>query len=786
MKKIFTIFFTLIVGTMLLTACQPKNSSEVSNTLTPTPENTVSPTTDATETLMPPDITPTPTVNVVAENTLTTAGEKITLGIIDSKLYITYLGTVNSDVNMIAEKSQFSLPKYGVSGWSASEWTFISDEKIKGKIINEVKTDGVIYHFEEQNRNLKLRVYCLVRPDVNGAFEFYTELENMNDSEIRMVPAKFASFNVSTPNYEKTNIVKISQESRQAEGFIQPPDEQPYVDGPGIYITPMGPFNMDTDYVTEITGRDREDKFLSYYLDHNSENGLFVALEWTHGRVSSKRTGMNSMEFAVDMDIDGSFSTIVHAGETFVFPSTYIMPYDGNVDNGSNKFKSWFFDCKVQPELRNNENEPFTQIDQVCMQYPLISEIGFESVKWDYGWWTYHGHAWPYSYEGSWIVRRGDALAAIANVGCENLAQYGAFLKRNGVNFTVYILLHDMHDMDGNVTDEMGEFNSITHPEWFINQYGNNDPMYADLGDVNCVAYLKDAMYHFFADNNVTTWRSDFDPIPFVSDKKNRHDSNGSDVMYWNTKGFTEIIDYLYENVEGFRYECCSLGGNLKDLYMATKAIIFNCDDSANYLSLRTSFYDSSYIIHPSQLQQPANIDFANTDFWPYIDPAYTIPTPDADESYDFHQTMIDMGLRSTFLGVPHWCSWSNSRSYDEYYKKYIPMYKEKIRPLVRHGELYHILPRPDGKNWDGIMYADPDSNNEIKGAVFLFKPSAEVNEIYNVVFEGLNEDTVYSLTFEDRPEQNCTATGKALMTEGLDVEIEYIGSEIIWITEAK
>lgn len=115
MKKIFTIFFTLIVGTMLLTACQPKNSSEVSNTLTPTPENTVSPTTDATETLMPPDITPTPTVNVVAENTLTTAGEKITLGIIDSKLYITYLGTVNSDVNMIAEKSQFSLPKYGVS-----------------------------------------------------------------------------------------------------------------------------------------------------------------------------------------------------------------------------------------------------------------------------------------------------------------------------------------------------------------------------------------------------------------------------------------------------------------------------------------------------------------------------------------------------------------------------------------------------------------------------------------------------------------------------------------------
>ena len=83
-------------------------------------------------------------------------------------------------------------------------------------------------------------------------------------------------------------------------------------------------------------------------------------------------------------------------------------------------------------------------------------------------------------------------------------------------------------------------------------------------------------------------------------------------------------------------------------------------------------------------------------------------------------------------------------------------------------------------------MYADPDSENEIKGVVVLFKPSAEVSDTYNVVFEGLYEDTVYQLTFEDRPEQNCTATGADLMTNGLDVEIKYIGSEMIWITEAE
>ena len=119
-------------------------------------------------------------------------------------------------------------------------------------------------------------------------------------------------------------------------------------------------------------------------------------------------------------------------------------------------------------------------------------------------------------------------------------------------------------------------------------------------------------------------------------------------------------------------------------------------------------------------------------------------------------------------------------------YEIYENGYKEKIRPLVREAELYHILPRPDGVNWDGIMYADPDSANEIKGVVFLFKPSADVENVKNIVFDGLDESTVYQLTFEDRPEQNCTATGADLMTKGIDVEIKYVGSEIIWITKAE
>ena len=86
--------------------------------------------------------------------------------------------------------------------------------------------------------------------------------------------------------------------------------------------------------------------------------------------------------------------------------------------------------------------------------------------------------------------------------------------------------------------------------------------------------------------------------------------------------------------------------------------------------------------------------------------------------------------------------------------------------------------------NWDGVMYADPDSANEIKGAVFLFKPSEQAEDIKVVKFDGLDPAKTYKLTFEDRPEQNTTASGKELMEKGIAVSIKSVGSEIIWITE--
>lgn len=140
--------------------------------------------------------------------------------------------------------------------------------------------------------------------------------------------------------------------------------------------------------------------------------------------------------------------------------------------------------------------------------------------------------------------------------------------------------------------------------------------------------------------------------------------------------------------------------------------------------------------------------------------------------------------------GAFHTAKWGGTFSDEElsYWAHNIKgIYNKKLKPLIREGDLYHILPRPDGENWDGLEYVDADTDREIKGVVMLWKPTNKEGETKTVKLRGLMADVSYQLTFEDRPEQNRVMTGAELMETGLTVTISGdVGSEMIWLTEAK
>lgn len=700
---------------------------------------------------------------------------KIGLDAQDDKLFVTELSTLKTGENRICEKSEYALPRLFSLGalFVRASWKFDRAELYEGKE-NGVPVVGAEYFFQSRCGRFALRVRCIARAGIDGPFEFRTRIDNLSDKTARIYPGSFASFTFA-PDYDGDELVTVKKESGMSEGYTHYDGQR--FEGGGIYREKLASGKKYTTWVNTLQNFNESGYLPMAFID-GGDRGVYTALEWPSGELLTK-CGRAGVSVSADLDCVTEskrvFSTRVGAGETFSFPAVYLGVYDGSLDEGSNVFKKWFFVCKAPTVLRENADEPLTQMD---FQSGLDT-YGIEAVKWDYGWWSADALGGWETLEGSWILRDPDYIGAIGEYGCDTIAEFGALAKSQGKSLTAYVLLHDTLDADGNPTDKYGEFNSKTHPDWFSDRniadgMGNS----ADLGSAECVEYLKTALSDFFINNNVTTWRSDFEPICYSSDKENRHDADGTDAQYWCSVGFGELADSLYENVPGFRYESCSSGGSMKDLFTATKAVVINCDDSANYAGMRATFYDSSYVIHPAQLQMPCNADFANPDmelFYPKADKGGM-----SDEA--FRDAMLDMGFRTQCLGAPMFSSWTGTLMTD-YYAEYAEMYKTKLRPLIRGGGLYHILPRPDGVHWDGVQYADKDADGGIKGAAFLFKPSAEAGDSVRVTFRGLDENARYTLRFEDRPEQNISASGGELMTGGIDVTItDAVGSEIVWI----
>lgn len=708
-----------------------------------------------------------------SEAFLRSADETVILSAADGGLKIVSLYLHGSRNEYIGTPSEFSLPQFvEIAGRKTRiAWEFEKITESDGTD-NGTEYKTVDFHYTYGN-SLELTVSAVARHSLNGPFEFRSVIKNSADDEVRIIPEKFASFEAPLEG----QLISVKKESGYAEGY-KSKDGIEY-NGSGIYSTDVKK-GANVIAWTNVYQNYNVNGYLPMIYQVTERGGLYCALEWSSGRVTAA-AGDTSVRFAVDMDYvsenNDRFSTLVNPGDEIALPSVYIGAFDGSLDNGSNIFKRWFFECKAPSALRDNPMEPLSQMD---MQTG-VETYGVESIKWDYGWWSSEESVFPWkTLEGSWILRSEAYKGVLAGYGCNGLPDFGELCKSKGLNWTAYVLLHDTLDSAGRPTDEFGEFNSLSHPEWFSNRVVSDGMgQSCDLGNEECVEYLKTAMADFFKTNGINTWRSDFEPICYSSDLENRHDSYGDDVMYWCTVGFNDLLSSLYENVPGFRYECCSSGGGLKDLNSARYAVSINTDDSGQYLGMRMTFYDSSYVIHPAQLQFPCNVDLFN----PGVGELYPEINTTAGEDFDLKKTMLDMGMRSMILGSPMF-STQSVKCEKEYYEKYSRLYAEKIRPIIREGDLYHILPRPNGVDFDGVMYSAPYSASDTKGVVFLFKPTEAPGDICHITLDGLRPDKEYSLSFTDRPEQNMTASGETLMTDGVDVVIEYIGSELIFITE--
>lgn len=224
------------------------------------------------------------------------------------------------------------------------------------------------------------------------------------------------------------------------------------------------------------------------------------------------------------------------------------------------------------------------------------------------------------------------------------------------------------------------------------------------------------------------------------------------------------LMDWLIANHSGFRYENCDGGAHWKDYATMRRAsVITSTDDVFNPLSVRKAFYDSSYCLPPAQISQC--LDWTQA--------------PDDQFVYWFRSGMLGQVFTAMADGHTNVALPSDRPSVIQPMKDNLTLYKSKLRPLIRNGDLYHVLPRPDGVNWDGIEYYDPSTQ---KGAVCVFKPNS-TNNTQNIKLKGLNGGSNYALTFNDGTGSTVTLSGDTLMNTGINVTLNgTYKSEIIWI----
>ncbi|MBE6598852.1 MAG: hypothetical protein E7638_05370 [Ruminococcaceae bacterium] len=754
MKKITVslLLAALICGSLFLSSCD-KGGSETSETLQ----------SDFAETETIEKDGPKNDMTSFTFQSLTTS---MKMELIEDSLYITSLKT-ESGVEKVSSAVPFALPQTYCTYKDAENSVSDGDKDFKWCYVGyEEYTDddegkGYIFTFKDADMEVFYRLFVVERPLMAGPFEFFAYIDNKTEGTLLCTPNDY--FTVSVSGNGDPVTMTFDKESGVAEGWNV---RGTYFDGSGIYETTLLKGIEDTAYVSTHQNFNAGGFIPMIYVDWG-DSGVYYVLEWSNGTLTARGTGEGGALLSVCLD-DGSFYTNLPEGDSLYMPSVYLGAYDGDVDTGSNIYKHWFLRYKAPDNMFEDENEPLTQQD---MQLGIsVAQYGIQQIKWDYGWWSDEivTGMWRTN-EGLLEVHNSAYLDIMQSVGASTLAEFVAKAKEAGVNVTTYVLLKDTElDREG-VPTSVGEFG---RPEWFSNICITGVGDSADLGNEECVEFYKDYLYNFFKETGVNTWRSDFEPICRESDQENRHFAFGNDVQYWCTVGFGELVDHLIENIDGFRYESCSSGGSMKDPFTMTKASVINCDDSADFMSLHMTFYDSSYCIHPAQLQLPCN---ALT---------YTPGSPYYAGIGDYLY-----GFRCTLTGGVMLSNWNGTTEEDiSYWPYYVnEVYNKIMKPLIRHGDLYHILPRPDGIHWDGLQYIDADSENVIKGLVMLWKPTDTEGPEKTVYLRGLEADTMYKLTFEDRPEQNCEVLGSELMTNGLTVIIEgESGSEMIWISEAE
>ncbi len=508
--------------------------------------------------------------------------------------------------------------------------------------------------------------------------------------------------------------------------------------------------------------------------------GWYMGIEFSgRTRIMLRRSG-DSLEGAAGLNPEpGPFRTLLKAGESFETPTVFIGAYRGDADDAANTLRRW---------VRQVLNNPMAVGDP---HYPLLvnnswgsgmaindkharsmirdsAELGFEMFHLDAGWFRGVGDWYPDP------EKFPNGLASIADYAHSLGLKFGlwmdwaqAFVDQHPGSLYV----NDPQVRDWLITDpppnwkQGDEFKGIT--------IDLGVPAAHDWAATTVSRVVKD--YHLDMlehDGYVVAQgcdRSDHPHAPPDLAHIRRYEdsgflwvesSNSTDVSYHATQSYYNIYSRLRQQYPNLLLEICNDGGRMVDFGSAAHGDYFSISDAYDPLSNRRAFYDSSYVLPPAMLES-------------YVEKWLTPRI----ENFLYVLRSGMMGWFTLMLDTTTWTPEQHAAA-----REALALYKERLRPLIRNADVYHVSARPDGVHWDGMEYFDVERHN---GVLFAFRGSSPTETDHRFVLRGLKPEKSYRLTFHDHSSPDQTVSGRDLMKDGVRVSLQLPeSSELIFIDE--
>lgn len=626
----------------------------------------------------------------------------------------------------------------------------------------------VIFVYDSENPHLRLRWKWEARAAF-GPLEHTVTVENLSGRELWLPMVDSLQLHWRIPADAEIRNFYVEK------GANTPSPQGVHLDkvAEGYHWT-----GTSSTYARPIKGQPREIIPAEYvYADARQQQGWYAGIEFSgRTRISLNRSG-DQLRSVLGLNPEpGPFRTRLTPGGSFVTPTVFLGAFSGGPDGAGNQLRPWVRAVLGNPLTWKDPHYPLTvnnswgsgmAVDEkLALQMIAQSkELGLEMFHVDAGWFRGVGDWYPDP------KKFPHGLAYIADAAHKQGLRFGIW-----VDWTQAGL--DTEPGALNVNDPKVRDWLVADPPlgWKPEPFKG---LTVDLGVPAAHAYLSKEVDRIITDYHLDMLEHDGylvaqgctrDDHPHAPPDRSTMKvtqegssiyvmaDNSTDVSYHAVRAYYDIYARMRRKHPGLLFEICNDGGRMVDFGSAAHGDYFSITDSYDPLSNRRAFYDASYLLPPAMLE-------SYVEKWP-------TPRP---ENFLYMLRSGMMGWITIMMDTTAWTPQQHEAA-----RQAIALYKEKLRPMIRDANLYHVSPRPDGVHWDGMEYWDPKRG---EGVVYAFRGSIANENQHRFVLSGLDPRGHYRLHFQDGSAQDRVATGSELMGRGLEVRLlAPLSSELVFL----